>query len=275
MVTEQGDPAAAGGTLPTDGLDEKLRDLGIPQAVRQRAVKSIPRAIGVLIYGSWARGQAHAKSDVDLLVLHGASYVSRQDETLSISHYTPDQLRQADGTLFGMHLARDGIILHDSDNTLRSILGSFEPPDADRLLERVHHLAAVLDVGADDRARYLAGLCKVARYLLRTAIYATALRMGRPCFSLNDLAVLFSQPELPMILSSHDGIYAPPTAGVLEDLRRRLEALLGRLPVNSFGSLQALVVGGLGNDSELSNLATLAIAEDGELPYEELPKVIL
>jgi hypothetical protein len=174
-----------------------------------------------------------------------------------------------------MHLARDGVVLHDTNGELASLLAALSPPDAVQLLDRVHRFTAALDVSKDDEARYIEGLCKLGRYLLRTAIYARALRDGRPSFSLDDLGEINSQPELPVVLSSHDDVYPPPSKEVLADLRNRLTDEFGSIAENPYGSLEALIVGSWDEDPDLSNLATLAISSGDDLPYEELPKVVL
>jgi hypothetical protein len=174
-----------------------------------------------------------------------------------------------------MHLVQDGIILHDSDGELARILSTFSPPDPDDLLRRVREFGVILDVTSDDRLRYLSGLAQVARYLLRTATYALALQDGDPCFSVEELAVRFHQPELATLLSSHPGVYPQPTLEVLADLTGRLASAVGPLPANPYGSLHALIVATSVTDPDVSHLATFALGTDESLPYSEIPKVVL
>jgi hypothetical protein len=259
-----------------DEFVRKLRELGVPDALIDEAwtiVKALHR--GILVYGSWARRAAGAFSDLDLLVLSDVRSRTPTSEKVSVTSYSSAQLREAHRTLYGMHLVQDGIILHDSDGELARILSTFSPPDPDDLLRRVREFGVILDVTSDDRLRYLSGLAQVARYLLRTATYALALQDGDPCFSVEELAVRFHQPELATLLSSHPGVYPQPTLEVLADLTGRLASAVGPLPANPYGSLHALIVATSVTDPDVSHLATFALGTDESLPYSEIPKVVL
>jgi len=232
-------------------------------------------AIGLLLYGSWARNEGKEHSDIDLLVLSDARGGQHHSESVSVSFYSSTQLEGASRTLFGMHLARDGLILHDTDRQLEVILENLEPPNPTTLLQRVRHFTMILDVTESDKGAYTPGLTQVARYLLRTAIYVLALQEGRPCFSVEDLAIRFRQPELVTLLSSHPSVYPSPTKAVLDDLTRRLAVAVGQAPKNPYESLHGLIVGAWVDDPDLANLATLALGVDQSLPYSEIPKVVL
>lgn len=259
-----------------EAIRRKLADLRVDDAlIKQACAKIRGSAIGVLLYGSWARGTASTSSDLDLLVLSQFRADSGTEGKLSLNAYTPDQLADARATLFGMHLARDGLVLHDTNGRLAEILSTFTPPNPQQLLQRVREFSIILDLPRTEQTTYLPGLCQVARYLLRTAIYALALRDGRPCFSVEELAVRFDQPELTTLLSSHPALYPAPTLDVLDELRQRLTSAVGAPHSNSFGSLHALIVDASMSNPDLEKLATLALGVDESLPYAELPKVIL
>ncbi|WP_433471267.1 nucleotidyltransferase domain-containing protein [Saccharomonospora azurea] len=232
-------------------------------------------ALGLLLYGSYARREAKEHSDLDLLLLSDERPGIPTPGKVSVTFYSTTQLRKAQRTLYGMHLSRDGIILHDSCGELTRIMSTFSPPDPTQLLRRVQEFAMILDVTNDERLRYLAGLTQVARYLLRTATYALALHDGAPCFSVEELSIRFRQPELSTLLSSHSNVAPEPTSELLSDLISRLKATVGPLPKNPYGSLHALIVGMSTEDSDISHLATFALGTDEALPYSEIPKVIL
>ena len=145
---------------------------------------------------------------------------------MSVSCYTVDQLRTANGTLFGMHLARDGVAVYDPDEILGSLLVVMGQPDPVVLLARAKHFSAILDVTAVELNVYLDGLVRLARYLLRSAIYAVAIAQGSPCFSVRELAVRFAEPELADLLSSDPSVQSPNTTATFRDLVGRLSALL-------------------------------------------------
>lgn len=254
----------------------KLRTLGVPAEFLEQAWATVKgSAIGLLVYGSWARNEARESSDLDMLVLSNVRTQSHPAEKVSISFYSSEQLIGARRTLFGTHLARDGMILHDTYGQMERILATFTPPDPDTLLRRVRDFSVILDVTGRDRVTYLSGLTQVARYLLRTAMYALALQDGRPCFSLDELSIRFDQLELTTLLSSHPGVYPEPSDEVLADLVRRLAAVVGPRPENPHGSLHALIVVAWHEDRDLANLATLALGVNDSLPYSEIPKVVL
>ncbi len=254
----------------------KLRTLGVPDELLKQAWAIVQgSAIGLLVYGSWARNEARRSSDLDVLLFSNVRTQPHLTENVSISLYSSEQLIGARRTLFGTHLARDGVIIHDTDAQMESILATFTPPDPDALLRRVRDFSVILDVTRSDRATYLSGLTQVARYLLRTAKYALALQDGRPCFSLDELSIRFDEPELTTLLSSHPKVYPEPSEEVLGDLVRRLTAVVGPRPENLHGSLHALIVVAWQADRDLANLATLALGVNDSLPYSEIPKVVL
>jgi predicted nucleotidyltransferase len=260
-----------------DDLSRQLRSLHVPDHLIDRLaslLEGVP-VTGMLLYGSWARLEAEATSDLDILVLTTLPARSSHADRVSVSMYTPDQLLTARSTLFGMHLARDGVVLNDPSGELRRILSQFTSPDADSLMARLQHLSAVLDATDDEIRKHIAGFCRLARYLLRTAIYASAIRDGQPCFSLRELANRYEDPALEIILSSHEGVHPEPSTSTLNDLRSRLHAALGSESHNRYKSLRSLIVGAWNTDRELSYLALLILGQDENLPYAQIPKVIL
>lgn len=230
-------------------------------------------SIGAVMYGSYARGDFSPASDVDVLSVSERAVGSRSIDIANVSVYTPDQMTSARGTLFGMHLARDGIVLFDTDGTVASHLASMGEPDPNELFERIRFLAAVLD-GAP--VEYLSGQIRVARYLLRTAVYVAAIAAGKPCFSVRELAGRFNDPGLVTILSSDPTIVAPPTSDLLEDLLHRLTSIVGPLQLNPHGGLRNLVVTEWFDEPTRATLGVLVLAGDADqLDYTALSKVIL
>ncbi|WP_241737189.1 hypothetical protein [Dietzia sp. CQ4] len=174
-----------------------------------------------------------------------------------------------------MHLARDGIVLHDTENRTAELLSKFTAPDPQDLIGRIRDFSILLELPVEEQIEYLTGLCQVARYLLRSAIYAAALGDGDPCFSVAELADRFNQPELTSLLSSHPGQYPEPSLEVLNDLKYRLSLVVGAPPSDSYETLHDLIIGSSISNPDLEKLATLALGVGEGLPYAELPKVIL
>lgn len=260
-------------------VDRRLTDLGVPASLRSELgeVFSKQPVEAALLYGSWARGDADEDSDLDLvLVERNAGHSTVLAGQLSVARYNSRELSDLSGTLFGFHLVRDGIILHDTDDQLVQALAAIHPPEPGSVIARVRSLAQVLDVSAAERIKYIEGLTKVARYLLRTAMYAQALDEEAPCFSVRELAARNNDPALVAVLSSHESVRPAASVEVLDDICGRLAAVIGELQSNPFGTLHGLIEGSWVDSRELSNFATLVLAGEGdELPYDELPRVTL
>jgi hypothetical protein len=195
---------------------------------------------------------------------------------VSVADYSETELKDVSETLFGYHLVRDGLILFDRVGKLSATLQSIAPPAPGAVIERIRSLTPVLDVTRDDRNKYIEGLTQVARYLVRSALYAEALDRGEPCYSVREIAERKKDPDLAIVLSSHEGVRPAAGPEALRDLQARLSSLIGPLRPNIYGDLHALIEGAWENQRELSSFATLALSDGrDELPYDELPKVTL
>lgn len=278
-VTRGHRPAGADVTSSAwQSIDEKLTGLGVPSTLRaELRSKAIGNWQAMLLYGSWARGDADVDSDLDVLLLDAnTSYRSIRDAQFSLARYDSREVSNLSRTLFGFHLVRDGIVLHDTGDQLARALAAIQPPEPGSVIARVRLLAPVLDVSAADRREYIEGLTKVGRYLLRTAMYAQALDEGRPCFSVREIANRNRDAALVAVLSSHEALRPAASLEVFNDLCGRLAAAIGPLAQNPYGTLHGLIEGSWADDRELSNFATLVLAgEEDELPYDELPRVTL
>jgi hypothetical protein len=122
-------------------------------------------------------------------------------------------------------------------------------------------------------------MVRLARYLLRTSVYALAMKDGDPCFSVRQLADRFHDPQLSTLLASDPEITDSPSIHLLDDLIGRLEKIIGPLPVHDYQSLEALAIAHWENDRNLAALAIRASSEsdseEGEINYSDLPKVLL
>lgn len=256
-----------------ENLGEQLRALDVPEDHIGHLPNFPADVYGVLLYGSRARGDAEENSDVDLLAIAENSRPSIQSGGISVSFYTRDQLNNGIGSLYGAHLQRDGRILYDPTGQLAQAVAAFGPVDTDRLLNRCHALGTLFTTPEVDLPRYLNGLLRQARYLLRSAIYAQEIARGEPCFSVRHIAKRFQDPQLEALLSSRH--WGPPTVLELNNCTRRLEAIVGTFPHNNHGSLEAAIVNLWGGDSDLLRMAFLALGVTGGSDYAEVDKILL
>lgn len=258
-------------------ISDALDGLKIEPSTKGVVLKQIVfDTTGLLLYGSRARGDFLPSSDYDILRLSATSLSTFSSRRVSVSSYTPDQLRSASNTLFGTHVKRDGKIFLDPFGELAEIVSTLEPADPIGLIRTVRTYSIVLNQPHQERDRHIAGITRLARYLLRTAIYARAMLDERPCFSVRELAVRFDDPALSTLLASNPEITGPPNRQTLHELLSRLAAEIGPLPDNEFQTLDTLAVAMWDVDRNISALAIRAASEDGdELDYSDLPKVLL
>jgi hypothetical protein len=266
------------GELTVTEIAAALRALGLTDDETDGVLsRTAANTLGLLLYGSRARDDYLETSDFDLL-RYSTSWKSPTFKIgrVSVSSYTREQLESASGTLFGTHLNRDGIVLLDVGGELTTIIKRIEPADPATLLSRVTNYSTILYLPTAEKEAHCSGLVRLARYLLRTAIYATAMKAGKPSFSVRQLAERFEEPRLATLLASDPDITGPPSMSLLEELISMLKEYIGQLPPHEYASLEALAIAYWDTDRNLATLAIRAGSEDPEsIDYSELPKVLL
>jgi predicted nucleotidyltransferase len=251
-----------------------LTSLGIPTEIVADFPELPADAEGLLVYGSQARGDAVPGSDLDMLALVSSSRPSTQSGDVHVSYYTHEQLSTGIGTLFGAHLRRDGKILWDEHGHLFRAVEDMGEVDTDRLLARSQSMSKLFTTPEQDLPRYLPGLLRQARYLLRSCMYAQAIAEGAPCFSVRELAVRHGDPHLAHLLASRHAGEA--TTAELEECLSRLRRLVGDFPTSEHGSLEATVVNEWGRPSDVLSMVFMALGvttEDSD--YAEVEKILL
>lgn len=215
--------------------------------------------------------------------LKAANYTTTRDVTrasthcgdVHVSYYTREQLATGIGTLFGAHLKRDGKVLWDRSGSLATALEGMGSVETGRVLARSRTMSQLFTTPTNDLPKYLPGLLREARYLLRSCLYARAIADGAPCFSVRELAVRHNDPELAQLLASRH--HSAPSQTDYLNCLARLEQVIGPFPRSIYGSLEATIVNNWGRGGDVLSMAFMALGTSaGDFDdYAEVEKILL
>jgi len=256
-----------------DEIVGALLAMGVPSSLLEDFPQLTAEVEGLMVYGSQARGDAVLGSDLDLLALVEQPRPTTRSGDVNVSYYTREQLSTGIGTLFGAHLKRDGKILWDLHGRLTRAVEGMGEVDTDRLLERARRMSELFTNPERDLPKYLSGLLRQARYLLRSCQYAQAIADGAPCFSVRELAARHHDPALTELLASRQP--GDATVADFEECLSRLRGIIGDFPPSKHGSLEATIVNEWGQHSDVLSMAFMSLGDTGGSDYAEVEKILL
>lgn len=257
-----------------DDVVSALRRMNVSPAVLASFPELASDVEGLLVYGSQARGDSVQGSDLDVLALVATPRPSAYSGDVNVSYYTLQQLSTGVGTLFGAHLKRDAKIIWDHSGRLAGAVADMGEVDTDRLFTRARDMSELFTSPERDLPKYLPGLLREARYLLRSCLYAEAIADGDACFSVREIAVRHDDPRLARLLASRQ--QGEPTVGDLDECLSRLRRIIGEFPPSQHGSLEATIVNEWGSPGDLLAMAFMALGVTGKgSDYAEMEKILL
>lgn len=147
----------------------------------------------ILLYGSCARRDNTATSDIDIMIIgHERGLKAAPEPRVSLHTYSMDDLSvlAAEGDLFVLHLIKEAIAIRDPRSILTRLRARFHRPASfiERSRQRLAHASHLLNVTAELYNSDTSGFSAIARYIYRTLIYAMRADQGNPNFSLRALA---------------------------------------------------------------------------------------
>lgn len=198
------------------------------------AVKSVAGQpyLALMLFGSYARGDAQTDSDIDVLKVVDDDDDSRSFSLgrFSVSVYKSSRLlamAQA-GSLFVLHLSMEGRIVEDRKDVLRRILTSYRDSDELRIIDHIDDAVSVLELSCDEYHRAWRACHRIGVFFLRTVAYMCAKRDGIRSFSLAEVGRQLGDMNVEDLCSIKRAS-APDYARFVR-LREATIAYLGRLP---------------------------------------------
>lgn len=226
--------------------------------------------IGLMLYGSVARGTADGGSDIDVLELVTGPARSYRRGNASVTQYEVTHLRSlaAQGSLFVLHLRSEGLVLQDPKEGLRRALDAYVHPDNyDHIWDQLEIASAILDPQAKDADLYTASLVRLGIYLLRTAVYLRSIEAGNLTFDLGAIDWVLKNPGLRRALEMRRKQVF--TQADLQLLHEQLQLVLPTVAKNPYPTIEAYAVS-QSTQPDLAALFTTVLQHEDGIDYSGL-----
>lgn len=206
-------------------------------------------SLGVMVYGSVARGTAGAYSDVDVLQLRSQEQFPYRLGRVSVSAYTPEFLTRLarQGSLFVLHLRTDAIVESDPHGLIEECLAEYaRPQNYDAFRRKLCSAARLLHIDVRTFAAQKRHYSRLALFFLRSTLFAECAERGQPEFSIQVISQLYNDPR---IATAYSAKYdrEPDWRGYLATVKL-VEEYLDTSVTHDFSSIQRLLLSEPDND---------------------------
>ena len=195
----------------------------------------------VLLFGSFARGDAVESSDIDALEIAGDGISQKTIGRVNVYRYAPDVLRAmaVRGSLFVLHLRTEGVPLRDSRAVNAALADYAQPATYDVAIQSLVGAGKLLDVDAPTYTRAWRAYNDAAVFVARTLLFIQQAVAGRPLFSIQKIAERTGRPDYSAIQHLKNG--RQPDWSTFAQVRRFAEDVADTSFENGFGSTEALL----------------------------------
>jgi hypothetical protein len=225
-----------------------------------------------MVFGSVSRGDDADQSDIDVLELSERRRRPYRIGRMNVSVYDEATLKEMAqrGSLFVLHLQKEGQIIRDEDHKLAQCLEAYRSPKSyEPYRDALRAIANLLDTDRTEYDRRWKAYNELVVFLLRSALYAAFAEAGTPVFALRIIQNQLGREDLRDALRLKNAASAR-----FEDFtigRKLIGEFLQTEVRNPFGSVEALVTNvGSRNPLVLAFGLRLLGRQNFELSYDML-----